>query len=129
MVTMHELFVWRFMQTDPNWSNFLYDPLTGKIGLIDFGAARHYDNAFVTKYFDIVWAAANLDAPTMMRASIALGFLTGDESKDMLAAHEAAGMVVGEPFATQGAFDFHGSQLTRRLAQHTEMFMRGKSKR
>jgi aarF domain-containing kinase len=22
---LHELFVWRFMQTDPNWGNFLYN--------------------------------------------------------------------------------------------------------
>jgi aarF domain-containing kinase len=31
-----ELFIYRFMQTDPNWSNFLYNPDTGIINLIDF---------------------------------------------------------------------------------------------
>ncbi|KAF0689845.1 Aste57867_18757 [Aphanomyces stellatus] len=125
-LTIHELFVWRFMQTDPNWSNFLYDPETATIGLIDFGAAREYPDEFVTTYFDIVWGAAQLDATKMMDASFKLGFLTGDESKDMLAAHEAAGMVVGEPFASHEPFDFHGSQLTLRLAKHTEMFMKGR---
>ncbi|ETV76745.1 Atypical/ABC1/ABC1-A protein kinase [Aphanomyces astaci] len=125
-LTIHELFVWRFMQTDPNWSNFLYDPESGKIGLIDFGAARAYPKEFVDTYFDIVWGAAQLDANAMMDSSFKLGFLTGDESKDMLAAHEAAGMVVGEPFASAEPFDFHGSQLTRRLAKHTEMFMSGR---
>ncbi|RHY77968.1 hypothetical protein DYB38_010302, partial [Aphanomyces astaci] len=76
-LTIHELFVWRFMQTDPNWSNFLYDPESGKIGLIDFGAARAYPKEFVDTYFDIVWGAAQLDAKAMMDSSFKLGFLTG----------------------------------------------------
>ncbi|RLO03320.1 hypothetical protein DYB28_013010, partial [Aphanomyces astaci] len=75
-LTIHELFVWRFMQTDPNWSNFLYDPESGKIGLIDFGAARAYPKEFVDTYFDIVWGAAQLDAKAMMDSSFKLGFLT-----------------------------------------------------
>ncbi len=29
-------------QTDPNWGNFLYDPATHMLHLIDFGAAREY---------------------------------------------------------------------------------------
>lgn len=27
--TINELFDWRFMQTDPNWGNFLFDSETG----------------------------------------------------------------------------------------------------
>lgn len=27
--TINELFGWRFMQTDPNWGNFLFDRETG----------------------------------------------------------------------------------------------------
>lgn len=37
-LTLKELFQWRFMQTDPNWGNFLYDESTGVLSLIDFGA-------------------------------------------------------------------------------------------
>ena len=29
-----------FMQTDPNWSNFLYEPRSGQLSLIDFGACQ-----------------------------------------------------------------------------------------
>ena len=28
-LTIKELFEWRFMQTDPNWGNFLYDEASG----------------------------------------------------------------------------------------------------
>ena len=30
-LTLRELFDWRFMQTDPNWGNFLYDPEVGPV--------------------------------------------------------------------------------------------------
>ena len=37
-LTLKELFQWRFMQTDPNWGNFLYDAHSRTLHLIDFGA-------------------------------------------------------------------------------------------
>ncbi|KAF1334384.1 Atypical/abc1/abc1-a protein kinase, partial [Globisporangium splendens] len=125
-LTIRELFDWRFMQTDPNWSNFMYNSATDKIGLVDFGAAREYDKSFVDPYFNIVWGAANGDEELMMEYSLKLKFLTGDESPAMMRAHLAAGMVVGEPFRTHEPFDFHASELTKRLAQHTETFMHGR---
>ena len=30
-LTIKELFEWRFMQTDPNWGNFLYDEASGEL--------------------------------------------------------------------------------------------------
>lgn len=41
-LTLKELYEWRFMQTDPNWGNFLYDQDSGVLNLIDFGAAKEY---------------------------------------------------------------------------------------
>lgn len=37
---LRELFEFRFMQTDPNFANFLYDQPSGRLTLIDFGAAK-----------------------------------------------------------------------------------------
>lgn len=42
------------MQTDPNWSNFLYDEPEKSINLIDFGAARDYPKHFVDDYLRMV---------------------------------------------------------------------------
>lgn len=42
------------MQTDPNWSNFLFDEATKRINLIDFGAARDYPKRFVDDYLGMV---------------------------------------------------------------------------
>lgn len=41
-------------QTDPNWSNFLYDETNKSVNLIDFGAARDYPKEFVDDYLRMV---------------------------------------------------------------------------
>ncbi|PSC71114.1 aarF domain-containing kinase 4 [Micractinium conductrix] len=117
-LTLKELFNWRYMQTDPNWGNFLYDPATGTINLIDFGAAKDYSPHFVSDYLRMVRACADRDRPEVIERSTSLGFLTGDESAVMLDAHVEAGIMVGLPFGTRGLYDFgsHGG-MTRRVSE------------
>jgi aarF domain-containing kinase len=121
-LTLNELFKWRFMQTDPNWGNFLYDPERDVIGLLDFGASRAFRKEFVDDYLRLVWAAANNDRATILDVSMRLGFLTGLESRAMLEAHVESGLVVGEPFRSAAPFDFRGSGITQRVSQHGETF-------
>jgi aarF domain-containing kinase len=78
---LKELFEWRVMQTDPNWTNFLYSESTGKISLIDFGAAREYGKEFIDVYKQLLFAAARQDREVCKTLSEDLGFLTGVESK------------------------------------------------
>eukprot|EP00547_Thalassionema_nitzschioides_P009793 CAMPEP_0194228314 /NCGR_PEP_ID=MMETSP0156-20130528/43309_1 /TAXON_ID=33649 /ORGANISM="Thalassionema nitzschioides, Strain L26-B" /LENGTH=627 /DNA_ID=CAMNT_0038960825 /DNA_START=68 /DNA_END=1951 /DNA_ORIENTATION=+ len=122
-ITMQELFVWRFMQTDPNWGNFLYDVGTRRTSLIDFGAAREYPKEFVDGYLRIVWANANRDEEVLMDLSHKMGFLTGKENDIMLVAHKQSGFTLGEPFATDTPFDFKGSNISSRLSAHSAAFM------
>eukprot|EP01138_Halocafeteria_seosinensis_P012502 gb/GECG01012775.1/.p1 GENE.gb/GECG01012775.1/~~gb/GECG01012775.1/.p1 ORF type:complete len:699 (+),score=94.68 gb/GECG01012775.1/:1-2097(+) len=121
-LTLRELFEFRFMQTDPNWGNFFYDPKTGKIGLLDFGASRSYRKPFIDDYLKLVWAASNNDKDTLLQQSLNLGFLTGHESPMMTEAHVDAGMVVGEPFRTSGSFDFKQGGITARVTKHGNVF-------
>jgi aarF domain-containing kinase len=124
-LTMKELFEWRFMQTDPNWGNFLYDVNTKTVGLIDFGATREYSKSFVDGYLRIVWASANRDETTLMEISRAMGFLTGDENAEMIRAHQLSAYTVGEPFfASREPFDFRGSNISARMGEHTSVFLR-----
>lgn len=117
-LTLKELYEWNYMQTDPNWGNFLYDPPTNLIHLIDFGAAKEYSPQFVAEYLEMVKGCAEKDAKSIVDRSTALGFLTGDESKVMLDAHVEAAIAVGKPFAFNGNYDFgaHGS-LTKRVTE------------
>ena len=123
-LTMKELFDWRFMQTDPNWGNFLYDVGTKNTGLIDFGAAREYSKEFVDVYLRIVWASANRDEETLMEQSYKMRFLTGEENEQMLRAHRLSGFTVGEPFWEDKPFDFRGSNISERMGEHTAVFLK-----
>ncbi|KAH7446741.1 hypothetical protein KP509_01G071700 [Ceratopteris richardii] len=123
-LTLQELFIHRFMQTDPNWSNFLYDEATDTINLIDFGAARDYSKHFVDNYLRMVYACANRDRENVLEMSCKLGFLTGEESSIMLDAHTEAAFAVGLPFSQPGSFDFHSSNMTRRVSELGAVMLR-----
>jgi len=118
-VTLKELFQWRYMQTDPNWSNFLYDPEERTLNLIDFGAAKEYPKQFVDDYIKMVYACAHRDRDLVIECSRSLGFLTGDETKVMMDAHCEAGFTVGVPFSSDGLYDFAATkgQLTGRVSK------------
>ncbi|CAD5118339.1 DgyrCDS7050 [Dimorphilus gyrociliatus] len=112
---LRELFDWNFMQTDPNWSNFLYDSKTGLISLIDFGATREYNKKFVDIYIKIIRAAADKDREQILKHSVDLGFLTGLESKVMQKAHCDAVLILGEAFATDKEFNFGNQSTAKRI--------------
>ncbi|KAE9618874.1 putative cadmium-transporting ATPase [Lupinus albus] len=115
-LTLLELFVFQFMQTDPNWGNFLYDEAAKTINLIDFGAARDFPKRFVDDYLRMVLACANSDSDGVVEMSRRLGFLTGMESDVMLDAHIQAGFIVGLPFSRPGGFDFRSSNITQSIS-------------
>lgn len=124
VLTIRELFEWRFIQSDPNFANFLYDHPNKMIHLIDFGAARSYSKTFVDGYMKLVWAAANKDIDTILQVSKDLGFITGDESQEFIDAHIEAGLVVGDPFVKGESFDFGNAQMTTRINKHTGTFLK-----
>lgn len=117
-LTLRELFQLRFMQTDPNFANFLYDRETRRLVLIDFGSCSDFPRPFVDDYLRMVRGCADRDSDAVVGASVRLGFLTGDESKAMMDAHTQAGFIVGDPFAEEGEYDFGvNSGMTRRVSE------------
>jgi aarF domain-containing kinase len=123
---LRELFEFRFMQTDPNWSNFFYDSEHDRMNLIDFGACREYPKSFVDEYLRVVYHAAQRDYQGVIESSRKLGFLTGDESETMNKAHADAVMIVGEPFSVDGPYDFRHHQATRRINKLVPTMLEGR---
>uniref|UniRef100_A0A8C6T587 Atypical kinase COQ8A, mitochondrial n=1 Tax=Neogobius melanostomus TaxID=47308 RepID=A0A8C6T587_9GOBI len=112
---LRELFEFRYMQTDPNWSNFLYDPQTHRVALLDFGATRGFDQSFTDVYIEVIRAAAEGDREGVLKKSIDMKFLTGYESKAMENAHVDAVMILGEAFNSSNTFDFGSQSTTKRI--------------
>ncbi|KAL7831599.1 hypothetical protein AOLI_G00291470 [Acnodon oligacanthus] len=112
---LRELFEFRFMQTDPNWSNFFYNAEENTIHLLDFGACREYPKAFTDDYIEVVHAASVGDRATVLQKSKDLKFLTGFETNAFEDAHVEAVMILGEAFASLDIFDFGTQSTTRRI--------------
>jgi aarF domain-containing kinase len=73
--------VFRTMQTDPNWTNFLWNPRTRQIELVDFGASREYSVEFIDNWFGLLDAAVSGDRQACIDWSLKLGYLTGQENE------------------------------------------------
>ncbi|XP_029467920.1 atypical kinase COQ8A, mitochondrial-like [Rhinatrema bivittatum] len=112
---LRELFEFRYMQTDPNWSNFFYDPQSGKVALLDFGATRSFEKEFTDEYIEVIKAAADGNRAGVLQRSIKLRFLTGYETQVMKDAHVDAVMILGEAFASEAPFDFGCQTTTQRI--------------
>ncbi|XP_028342911.1 atypical kinase COQ8A, mitochondrial isoform X1 [Physeter macrocephalus] len=115
VLCLRELFEFHIMQTDPNWSNFFYDPQQHKVALLDFGATREYDRSFTDLYIQIIRAAANRDREAVLKKSIEMKFLTGYEVKAMEDAHLDAILILGEAFASEEPFDFSTQSTTEKI--------------
>lgn len=115
VLCLRELFEFHFMQTDPNWSNFFYDPQQHKVALLDFGATREFDRSFTDLYIQVIRAAANRDREAVLKKSIEMKFLTGYEVKAMEDAHLDAILILGEAFASEEPFDFGTQSTTEKI--------------
>uniref|UniRef100_A0A182S712 ABC1 atypical kinase-like domain-containing protein n=1 Tax=Anopheles maculatus TaxID=74869 RepID=A0A182S712_9DIPT len=113
---LNELFTFRCMQTDPNWSNFLYDASTKQVMLIDFGATRFYQKAFMDDYLKVIIAATKNDRQQILDLSRKMGFLTGYETPAMENAHIDAVLILGEVFSVPGEFEFGRQSTTKKIA-------------
>ena len=114
---LREITEFRFMQTDPNWTNFQYNAATGRLELLDFGASREYPAAFVARYAALLAAASRADEAAVRRLSTELGYLTGHESRAMLEAHTRSVLTLAEPFLASApdVYDFRGQTITDRV--------------
>ncbi len=105
-LVLRELFEFGHMQTDPNFANFRWQADTGRIVLLDFGAARAVPPATTQAYRGLMAAGLAQDHQALRDALVTIGFVTPDllqrhggaidEMIDVLLRH------LGKP----GLFDF-----------------------
>ncbi|WP_334118491.1 ABC1 kinase family protein [Limnobacter sp.] len=110
-----ELLGMRLMQTDPNFANYRYNPKTGKVVLLDFGATRSFDKELVDGYVDVMKAAQANSREMMEKAATRIGYFdhtTMAHHRDLvLDLMEQA----CEPLCTEGHFDFGNTDLAARI--------------
>ena len=92
-LSLRELFDWHMMQTDPNWTNFLFHEDRQAIQLIDFGATRAYSSEFITMWLGLLRAAVSGDRVMCERWSKDIGYLSGNEPEVRMCEEGAHGLL------------------------------------
>jgi predicted unusual protein kinase regulating ubiquinone biosynthesis (AarF/ABC1/UbiB family) len=115
-LTFRELYEFRFMQTDPNFANYLYRHDDGRIALLDLGAAVSFPQDFVDRYRRITRAILENDREGVAKYAAEIGYLRDTDSERHQALVVDLIMMVCEPLTTDGAYDFGASDLSSRAA-------------
>ncbi len=110
-----ELFEFRFVQTDPNFANYLWLPEAGRIGLLDLGAARAFPESLVENYRRLFRAGIDSDRRAMRDVAAEIGFFPLEERKDRVEAVVDLMMLGTEAFRARRPYDFAASDLAARI--------------
>ncbi|MCY7338479.1 MAG: AarF/ABC1/UbiB kinase family protein [Sphingomonas bacterium] len=106
MLVLRELFEFGVMQTDPNFANYRFQAETGRLVLLDFGAARTVGGETARAYRRLLQAGLDEDRAGVREAAVAAGFLgTGAVDGHGERVNRMIDIVLGE-MHRPGPFDF-----------------------
>ncbi|AXB79111.1 AarF/ABC1/UbiB kinase family protein [Novosphingobium sp. P6W] len=116
-LVLRELFEWGIMQTDPNFANYRWQQATGKLVLLDFGAAREVPSGTVEGYRALLMAAIDGDRDAVRTAAVEAGFLGGAAAaKHRDVVDQMIDVILAE-LAKPGPFDFSERSFLRILRE------------
>lgn len=110
-----ELFEFRVMQTDPNFANYFYQPASGRVVLLDFGATKRFGAAFAANFARITRAVIDGDRDAVARECVRIGYSAADDSPQRIEAAVDVVFLVCEPLRHRGRYDFQDSDLASRV--------------
>ena len=117
-LVLAELFAFGVMQTDPNFANYRFQPDTGRIVLLDFGAVREVPASTSEAYRRLLQAGLDEDRPALIEAAVKAGFFgraaVERHSKEVGALVD---IILGE-LHRPGPFDFGDRGFVEGLRQH-----------
>ncbi len=114
-LVLRELFVFGAMQTDPNLANYRYDPKTGRIVLLDFGAVQPIAPKLAADLRALARVALEGGASETRDAMLRIGYFgpaTAPHHQALIQSMFEVGMA---PLRQDGPFDFGRSDLLERL--------------
>ena len=74
-LVLRELFEFGMMQTDPNFANYRFQPETGRLVLLDFGATRAVPPETALAYRRLLQAGLDADPMAVRSAAVTAGFI------------------------------------------------------
>lgn len=117
-LVLRELFDFGVMQTDPNFANYRFQPDTGRLVLLDFGAARQIGKSTAAAYRRLLQAGLDQDRNAVRDAAIATGFLgSAAAARHGPRIDQMIDIILGE-LHRPGPFDFGDRRFVGALKDH-----------
>ena len=116
-LAMREVLEWGVVQTDPNFANYLYEPRSGRIQLLDFGATRSYPPERREALRRLLRATSLDDAETIVECAIEVGYLDREDGRDYRAFVIDLLRMVTEPLKSNGDYEFGDGELARKMSE------------
>lgn len=105
-LVLRELLEFGVMQTDPNFANYRYQSDTGRLVLLDFGAARPVGEATQGAYLGLLRAGLSGDRDRFRQAAISAGILTDAVVTQHGVAIDRMLAIILDEIGRPGPFDF-----------------------
>ncbi len=119
-----ELFEFRFMQTDPNPGNYMFDPESSTVILLDFGAARPVPPEATELYRRALVAVATADRSALEQTFRDLGVIHDGLSPEPRKILVDGALHLTEILGHDVDYDFRATDLSQRMHQHGKRLRR-----
>ena len=126
-LTYEELFNHKLMQSDPNFSNYLYQPDTQKIVLLDFGACRDVSLLTSEHYLAMATAMQQQDTAAMKSALFSLGLIQNSMSPTVIDTVLKACLEASNCLQSDNGYNLKKEQLIKRIQAVTMPMVKDKS--
>jgi len=105
-LVLRELFAFGAMQTDPNFANYRWQPDTGALVLLDFGATRSVPAETAAAYRRLIEAGLARDRDRIRDTAVAVGFLGSAAAAAHRPAIDRIIAAIDDAMNRPGPFDF-----------------------
>ncbi|MEE2917019.1 MAG: AarF/ABC1/UbiB kinase family protein, partial [Pseudomonadota bacterium] len=105
-LVLHELFDFGMMQTDPNFANYRWQPETGALVLLDFGAVRDVPADTAAAYRRMIEAGLARDTDRIRDVAVDTGFIGAAAARAHRAALDRIIAAIDVALNRPGPFDF-----------------------
>ena len=119
-LVLRELFEFGYMQTDPNFANYRWQAVSGKIVLLDFGAARLVPDKTVDAYRRLMRAGLDGTSDALRDTLIETGFVSPLTAQRHKTALDAMIKILMSHLGKPGLFDFADRSFIEEVRSHGE---------
>lgn len=114
-LVLRELFVFGAMQTDPNLANYRFDPKTGRIVLLDFGAVQPIATDLASDFRALARAALDGGSGQTRDAMLRIGYFDATTAPHHQAFIQSMFAAAMGPLRQDAPFDFGATDLLEKL--------------